>query len=161
MFKSSIKFIRGSSRWETITEGILFNYQNICADAVQHSCEAFVPLRRSFCTKVTNFWSRFTAKPLLHFVFKANLKLWTLKNTGWAGGCLVHKLSMLAFRYNQEQSWEMGGKKLIWRKKRNPSKEINLSKPKLFAVSAHPAQAGRWHFTTPLSQCLQTSHSYS
>lgn len=45
--------------------------------------------------------------------------------------------------------------------KRPPNKEINLSKTEFFAVSGRTAQAGRWHFTTPLSQCPQTSHSHS
>lgn len=47
---------------------------------------------------------------------------------------------MFAFRYNQEQSWEMEFKNLL-EEKRPPNKEINLSKTQFFAVSAQHKQA--------------------
>lgn len=102
---------------EIITERILFNYQNICADAVQHSHEVFVQLRKKFLYKGDWFLVKFHSKTLvikhlLHPVFKANLKLCTLRNTGWIEGCVLSTNQMFAFRYNQEQSWEMEFKNL-------------------------------------------------
>lgn len=85
-----------------------------CSTVVRVLCNSEkVPVQ-----KVTHFWSCFTAKLSLQIVFKANFKLLTLKNTAWNRRlCLVHKPSMFAFRYNQEQSWKMELKNLLEEKK--------------------------------------------
>lgn len=52
----------------------------------------------------------------------------------------------------EKKSMKMEFQKLLEEKKKNTNYEINLRRNKyeLFAVLEYTAQAGRWHFTTPL-----------
>lgn len=124
--EASIKFIRGSSRWEIITESILFNSQNIRADAMQHSCMIFMQLRKSFCTKDTKFCfvSQSNSCYILYLkIISKRVPQSTLDGIQH----FVHTPLMFAFRYNQDQCWkqkfEDGVKKTIGKKEKKTHKQ--------------------------------------